>query len=155
MHFSFLTAALMAAVVAAAPEAQYGYQATKCQPEIQYVTRTETVPKYVTTTHYQTHTQYKTQYQPRYVTQTQQVPHYVTRTQTVPEYITQTVPQYVTRTQYQTQHVTVTKPCPSSGGYSMFLRLPQATVDTTVKDSEESPWYLSLRFGFYNLTNTL
>jgi len=33
----------------------------KCQPEIQYVTRTETVPEYVTTTHYQTHTQYQTQ----------------------------------------------------------------------------------------------
>merc|ERR1712142_760370 len=116
---TLLTAALLVAAVTAAPEAQYGgYRPQqKCQPEIQYVTRTETVPQYVTTTQYQVETQYQTQYQTQYVTETRQVPQYITRTETVPQYITQTVPQYVTRTEYQKQYVTVTKTCQSSGGH--------------------------------------
>ncbi|XP_042856607.1 uncharacterized protein LOC122243179 [Penaeus japonicus] len=110
MHFSFLTAALMAAVVAAAPEAQYGgYQ--KCDPEVQYVTRTETVPEYVTTTQYQVHTQYQTQYQPHYVTHTEQVPQYVTHTQTVPEYITQTVLTTSPGRSTTSSTSQITKPC--------------------------------------------
>lgn len=134
---------LLVVLVTADPQAYYSryshHQPDKCAPEVKYVTKTVSVPRYQTTTkvkvqtvsvpEYRTETRlqteyvtnYETKYETEYEVDTVYETEYITNTEVVSKYITEKVPQYITKTEIKSKYITVS-PKPTTDPYSASYR---------------------------------